>query len=54
MALLIDDLQHSIPGAWLPSNLTIYADDIHVHRVFHNVSKLTQAVKYFEEIIGVA
>ena len=52
MALLIDDLQHSIPRAWLSSNLTIYADDIDVHCVFHNISKLTQAVKYFEEIIA--
>ena len=41
-----------IPRAWLSSNLTIYADDIHVHRVFQNVSKLTQAVKYVEEIIA--
>ena len=52
MALLIDDLQLCIPGAWLLSNLTIYADDIHVHCVFHNIHALTQTVKYFEEIIA--
>ena len=52
MALLIDDLQHSIPREWLLSNLTIYADDIHVHCVFQYISELTRAVKYFEIIIA--
>jgi len=52
MALLIDDLQRSIPREWLPSNLTIYADDIHVHCVFQDISEFTRAVKYFEIIIA--
>jgi len=52
VALLIDDLQHCIPRAWLLQNLTIYADDINVHCLFHDISELTQAIQYFEEIIA--
>jgi len=52
MALLIDDLQPCIPREWLLTHLTIFADDIHVHCVFQDLSELTRAVKYFEVIIA--
>ena len=52
MALLIDELQHCIPRAWLLQNLTIFADDITVHCLFQDTLELTQALQYFEHIIA--
>ena len=52
MALLCDELQHSIPRDWLLSHLTIFADDIHVHCLFTDFHALTQALQYFEDIIA--
>ena len=44
-------LQSSIPREWLLENIIIFADDIHVHCMFHDVSELAQAVHFFELII---
>ena len=51
MALLITELQNSIPQQWLLDHLTIYADDIHVFSLFRDADELSQTIKYFELII---
>lgn len=51
MALLLDELQESIPRQWLLGHITIFADDIHVFSLFRDVSELSQTVDNFETII---
>ena len=51
MALLITELQNSIPQQWLLDHLSIYADDIHVFSLFRDTEELTLTIKYFELII---
>ena len=51
MALLITELQNSIPQQWILDHLSIYADDIHVFSLFRDSEELSQTIKYFELII---
>lgn len=52
MALLLDDLQDSVPRSWLLEHITIFADDIHVYCLFRDVSELSQTVDYFEKMVA--
>ena len=52
MALLLDDLQTSIPRQWILDNITFFADGIHVFCLFKNSRGLCLAVHYFEKIIA--
>lgn len=51
MALLLDDLQDSVPRSWLLEHITIFADDIHVYCLFRDVSELSRTVECFEKTI---
>ena len=52
MAMLLDDLQLSIPRQWILDHITIFADDIHAFCAFRNSHDLCLAVQYFEQIIA--
>ena len=51
MALLIHRLTDHIPFDWICNNLTIYADDLFVHFLFHDLDQLAQATCYLDRIL---
>ena len=51
MALLLDDLQDSVPRSWLLEHITIFADDIHVYCLFRDVSERLERLNVSKRLL---
>ena len=51
LLLFLKDVSAQIDWSWLCNHLDIYADDMHVCGIFHNVGELNRLLQYFGIII---